>query len=119
MPVARSIKSRVSAGERVVRYSEITGTNACEKAPSPKNLRSRFGILNATANASITGPAPNHVENAMSRASPVTRDRNVNVATTVVDLNSRSDAAAGESSSGPRGASARSGITPRMSLPRR
>jgi hypothetical protein len=119
VPVVRSSKSRVSAGERVARYSEITGTNACENAPSPKNRRSRFGILNATANASITGPAPNHVEKLMSRASPVTRDRNVNAATTPVDLNSRSDPAAGEPSAPDVGVtSAGFAVMSRMSLPR-
>ena len=72
MPATSVDEDRASRPcERVARYSEITGTKACENAPSAKKRRSRFGIRNATANASITGPAPNQVENAMSRASPV------------------------------------------------
>ena len=73
-----------------VRYSEMTGTNACEKAPSAKKRRMRFGILNATVNASMTGPEPNQAENAMSRASPVIRDSSVMKPTTEVAVNRRS-----------------------------
>ena len=34
-------------------------TNAVDNAPSPNMLRARFGIRNATENASNTGPLPN------------------------------------------------------------
>ena len=89
MPATWLTSSRVSAWLACVRYSEITGTNACENAPSAKNRRSRFGILNATAKASMTGPEPNHAENAMSRARPVMRDNSVMLPTTEVASNRR------------------------------
>jgi hypothetical protein len=73
-----------------VRAYRDHGTNACENAPSANRRRSRFGILNATANASMTGPDPNQAENAISRASPVMRDNSVMQPTTEVAVSRRS-----------------------------
>ena len=73
----------------------MTGTNACENAPSAKKRRMRFGILNATVNASMTGPEPNQAENAMSRARPVMRDNSVMKPTTDVAVSRRRRGRAG------------------------
>ncbi|MEL7237662.1 MAG: hypothetical protein AAGK78_02280, partial [Planctomycetota bacterium] len=35
------------------------GINAADNAPSPNNLRNKFGSVNANVNADQTGPAPN------------------------------------------------------------
>ena len=40
------------------RYSTSTGTKACVNAPSPNNLRRKFGILNAIKKASALELAP-------------------------------------------------------------
>ena len=37
------------------------GINACEKAPSPKSLLKKFGILKATKNASVKAFAPKNM----------------------------------------------------------
>src|SRR4051812_6260340 len=47
-----------------------TGTNAALIAPSAKRSRTRFGMRNATLNASIAFPAPNIEARTWSRASP-------------------------------------------------
>ncbi len=59
VPIAPSTSSRTSSCGRCTLYSETTGTNACENAPSANSRRMKFGILNATRNASISTPAPN------------------------------------------------------------
>ena len=81
VPVVRSMSSRVSASERVARYSEITGTNACEKAPSPKRRRSRFGMRKATKNASVASPAPKILAMKKSRTKPRIRETSVKLLT--------------------------------------
>jgi hypothetical protein len=42
-------------------YSLITGTKACENEPSANSRRRKFGILNATSQASMKALAPNAV----------------------------------------------------------
>ena len=59
VPMALSISSRTSSCGRWTLYSETTGTKAWENAPSANSRRMKFGILNATRNASISRPAPN------------------------------------------------------------
>ena len=44
VPATESTRSRTSAVSRRFRYSATTGTKACEKAPSAKRRRKRFGI---------------------------------------------------------------------------
>ena len=68
------------------RYSESTGTNAWEKAPSAKSLRKKFGILNATKNASASALAPRTLARTISLNSPKTRDSIVIAPTTALDL---------------------------------
>jgi len=41
--------------------SASIGTNACEKAPSPKSLLKKFGILKATKKASVRAFAPKKI----------------------------------------------------------
>src|SRR5687767_13860735 len=77
VPAAPSTRSRTSSWVLRTLYSETTGTKACENAPSANRRRMKFGILNATRNASMSTPAPNIREYTMSRASPVIRDRSV------------------------------------------
>ena len=63
-----SIRPRVSSSVCRLRYSERIGTNACENAPSANSRRSRFGMRNATKNASVAKPAPNARAMKKSRA---------------------------------------------------
>ena len=57
-PETPATSSRTSACDFCTLYSEITGTKAWENAPSAVSLRRKFGILNATRKASMSGPAP-------------------------------------------------------------
>jgi hypothetical protein len=50
-----------------VRYSDSTGTKACENAPSANSRRRKFGMRNATKKASAAGPAPKLVAITVSR----------------------------------------------------
>jgi len=50
------------------------GTNACEKAPSAKSRLNKFGILNATKNASVKPEAPKARAINSSRNKPVMRE---------------------------------------------
>jgi hypothetical protein len=50
---------------------------AAESAPSPKSLRKRLGIENATMNAEETIPAPKNLAETLSRAIPRMRLSNV------------------------------------------
>ena len=43
---------------RLVRYSDNTGTKACEKAPSANKRRKKLGILKATKKASASACEP-------------------------------------------------------------
>ena len=52
------IKDFNSIEEFFVLYSDNIGINACVNAPSAEILLSKFGILNATKNASLSKPAP-------------------------------------------------------------
>jgi hypothetical protein len=83
----RTLGSHADTRELVAR---VSGTNACEKAPSAKKRRSRFGILKATANASMTTLEPNNPDSTMSRARPVMRDSRVMLPTTAVLVSKRS-----------------------------
>ena len=67
VPRVWATRSRTSAGSRVVRYSDSTGTKACEKAPSANSRRRKFGMRKATKNASAAGPAPKVVAMTVSR----------------------------------------------------
>ena len=60
-PLTPATSSRTSPWLFRTLYSEITGTKACEKAPSAVSRRMKFGILNATRKASIRGPAPKEI----------------------------------------------------------
>ena len=70
----RSTSRRVPGSPCSTRYWESTGTNACENAPSANSRRSRFGIRNATKNASVAMPAPNMRAITRSRKKPRTLD---------------------------------------------
>src|SRR6266566_1130456 len=50
---------------------------AAESAPSPKSLRNRLGIVNATAKALATSPAPKYFAAKDSRATPRNREMRV------------------------------------------
>ena len=50
-----------------------SGTNAALNAPSANKRRKKFGSLNATKNASATGPAPSIAAIRISRAKPRNR----------------------------------------------
>src|SRR5699024_1807256 len=67
------------------RVADKTGTNDCANAPSANSRRMKLGILNATRNASICGPAPNSTANSTSRANPNTRDVRVKPPTTPLE----------------------------------
>src|SRR5688572_9663855 len=70
-----------------VRYSDNTGTNACEKAPSANKRRRKFGILKATKNASAAAPSPNIAAKTVSLTRPRIRENNVALEVTIEDLN--------------------------------
>ncbi len=61
-PVTPEINRRTSACSLRTLYSVMTGTKACEKAPSAVSRRRKLGILNATRKASIRVPAPKACE---------------------------------------------------------
>ena len=69
-----------------VLYSDKTGTNDWINAPSPNNLRKKFGILKATKKASVLGDAPKILANMTSLINPVILDMNVIPPTTYDDL---------------------------------
>ncbi len=83
-PLTLATSSRTSSCDFCTLYSEMTGTKACENAPSAVRRRMKFGILNATRKASISGPAPKEIRYTMSRITPVTRERSVRRPTIVV-----------------------------------
>ena len=58
VPATESTSSRASSFERFVLYSLMTGTKACENEPSANRRRRKFGILNATSQASMKALAP-------------------------------------------------------------
>ena len=72
-----SIRPRVAASPSADRLAANMGTNACEKAPSANNRRSRFGMRNATLNASVCALTPKLEATINSRPSPVTRETSV------------------------------------------
>lgn len=74
VPETRAINSRRSACGRVSLTSVNTGTKAVANEPSANRRRRKFGIRNATQNASVTALAPKVVEIAWSRIRPSTRD---------------------------------------------
>src|SRR5690606_10166881 len=76
-PAVRATSSRSSSCERVSRTSVNTGTNASENEPSANRRRRKFGIRNATQNASVIAFAPNTVAITISRTRPNTRDTRV------------------------------------------
>ena len=81
LPPMTATNSRIASIGPRLRYPASTGTNACENAPSANSRRKKFGIRNATKNASAAGVAPKKYDNTMSRTSPEMRDRNVMLAT--------------------------------------
>ena len=83
-----STRAPVSSRLRCSRYSDNTGTNAWEKPPSAKIRRKKFGMRNATINASTPAPGPNMAPIRTSRANPRIRDNVVIRPTTRVDLSS-------------------------------
>ena len=68
-------------------YSVKTGMNAFENAPSAKNRRNRFGILNAMKKASVAILAPNKRAISISLRYPSKRERRVNFPIIVVERN--------------------------------
>tara|TARA_A100000164_G_C21900503_1_gene770248 strand:- start:1266 stop:1871 length:606 start_codon:yes stop_codon:yes gene_type:complete len=68
-------------------YSVKTGTNAFENAPSAKNLRNKFGILNEMKKASVEMLAPNRRAINISLIYPSNRERRVIFPIIVVDRN--------------------------------
>ncbi len=62
---------------RCARVSARIGTKACENAPSANSRRSRFGMRNATLNASVHALAPKAAAISSSRTRPVMREASV------------------------------------------
>jgi len=58
VPLTRLTSSRTSSKLRWERYSDNTGTNAWENAPSANRRRRKLGILKATKNASALAVEP-------------------------------------------------------------
>src|SRR5699024_515065 len=85
VPATTSTSSCTSAVDSFSRVADKTGTNDCANAPSANSRRMKLGILNATRNASICGPAPNSTANSTSRANPNTRDVRVKPPTTPLE----------------------------------
>ena len=73
VPAARAISAFRSAWVRVSLISVKTGTKAVENEPSANSRRMKFGMRNATQNASVIQFAPKVVLNTWSRTSPKTR----------------------------------------------
>ena len=73
-PNTRSASRAAASSPSCLRVAVNVGTNAEVSAPSASRSRNRFGIRNATKNASATAPAPNRAANTISRASPSSRD---------------------------------------------
>jgi len=69
--------AQASSSPRRCSISVNVGTNAEDIAPSANRSRSRFGIRNATLNASVANPAPNRIAIACSRTRPMTRESSV------------------------------------------
>jgi hypothetical protein len=86
VPATSSTRARTSSCERLCLYSLITGTKAWLKEPSANRRRRKFGILNATSQASMKALAPKAAAKTISRASPVTRDIRVAKPVTAVLL---------------------------------
>ena len=59
VPMVPATSASTSSWVRFRRYSDTTGTKACENAPSPVLRRRKFGILKTRKKASIAGPVPN------------------------------------------------------------
>ena len=66
-----------SSFDFTVKCSVKRGMNAAERAPSPRSLLSRFGILKATKKASVANPAPNIFAITISLMNPKIRLKNV------------------------------------------
>ena len=66
----------------------ITGTKACEKAPSANNLLKKFGILFAKKYTSAERDAPNREAIAISLSIPKIRERKVAKAVIAPDFSS-------------------------------
>src|SRR5262249_22214267 len=93
------LPSRQAAGLPFsVRYFVNVGTNAALIAPSANSSRTRFGMRNATTNASISFPAPKTAASTVSRARPSTRLVSVAIPATPAERPRRSvDGALGSS----------------------
>ena len=65
--------AHAEASSPVVVFLEKTVTNAVDNAPSAKRSRNRFGMRNATLNASMAMPAPKSAARICSLASPSNR----------------------------------------------
>jgi hypothetical protein len=59
VPATSSTSWRTSSWERLCLYSLMTGTKAWLNDPSANSRRRKFGILNATSQASMKALAPN------------------------------------------------------------
>ena len=85
MPATRSINSRTASRPPFSRVSANTGTKACAKAPSANSRRKKFGILNATKNASALPLAPIKLASITSRNRPKMRESMVAPPTTALE----------------------------------
>jgi len=65
------------------------GTNACEKAPSPKSLLKKFGILKATKKASVRAFEPKKIAIIRSLINPKTLE--IKVITVKIPLDFKKD----------------------------
>jgi hypothetical protein len=74
VPAVRDMSCFRSSCGRVSLTSVNTGTKAVEKEPSANRRRMKFGMRNATQNASVAALAPNEALIAMSRTRPRTRE---------------------------------------------
>ena len=63
---------------------EKTGIKAEDKAPSPKSLRNRLGIVKPMINAELKALAPIAAKNTTSRIKPVIRDKTVVILTEAI-----------------------------------
>ncbi len=91
LPVIWSRKACVCSAVAVSLYSEKTGTNAWDNAPSPNMRRKKLGTRKATKNASATRPLPMMLAKAISRAKPLILESMVQPPVTAVDLSNLRD----------------------------
>ena len=85
-PATLSMNCLTTSCGSFLRFSDRTGTNAWENAPSANSRRRKFGIRNATKKASAAALSPNRAANTVSRTMPNTRDSRVEPEVTIDDF---------------------------------